>query len=174
MTKNEIEHRAEEVLSVCRAMGLTLATAESCTGGLISAALTAIPGSSDVFLCGVASYANAAKTRMLSVQEEMLARHGAVSAEVARAMAEGVLEISGADLAVAVTGIAGPGGATPSKPVGLVHLAGARKSGEHCEERHVFTGDRAAVRHQAALAALALVLKLTVKRLSAGVERPHH
>ena len=110
-----------------RAAGLKLATAESCTGGLIAAACTAIAGSSDWFERGFVTYSNQAKTEMLGVPAALIAAHGAVSAEVAQAMAEGALAHSKADLAVAVTGIAGPGGATPGKPVGTVWIAVARR-----------------------------------------------
>lgn len=116
---------AETLLARCREAGLTLATAESCTGGLVAAALTAVPGSSDVFERGFVTYSNAAKAEMIGVPDSLIAREGAVSEGVARAMAEGALAASRADLAVAVTGIAGPGGGTAQKPVGLVHLATA-------------------------------------------------
>jgi len=121
------EELAEQALAACRARGLKLATVESCTGGLIAAALTDIPGSSDVVEGGFITYANAAKTRLVGVSAELLARYGAVSEQVARAMAEGGVKASGADIAVAVTGIAGPGGGTAAKPVGLVHLAVAMR-----------------------------------------------
>ena len=112
-----------------RAAGLKLASAESCTGGLIAAACTALAGSSDWFERGFVTYSNAAKSEMLGVPAALIAVHGAVSAEVAQAMAEGALAHSRADLAVAVTGIAGPGGATPGKPVGTVWMAVARRGG---------------------------------------------
>ncbi|MFC7609844.1 CinA family protein [Teichococcus aestuarii] len=121
---------AAALLAELQALGLTLATAESCTGGLVSAVLTAVPGSSATLLAGYVTYSNAAKARMLGVPEPMLATHGAVSEPVARAMAEGALRDSGADLAVSLTGIAGPGGATPGKPVGLVHIAASRRGGD--------------------------------------------
>ena len=149
------------VLDACRAAGLKLATAESCTGGLIAATLTEIAGSSDVFDRGFVTYSNAAKTELLKVSAKLIAKVGAVSEEVARAMATGALSRSDADIAVAVTGIAGPGGATPQKPVGLVHLACARRRGPSIHVRHVFSGDRAAVRSAAVEIALALILQLT-------------
>jgi len=127
MAGSEIRARAEAVLGAARAAGLRLATAESCTGGLIAAALTDIPGSSAVVDRGFVTYSDAAKTQMLGVDPDLIAAHGAVSATVARAMAEGALAHSPADIAVAVTGIAGPGGATPTKPEGLVHFACARR-----------------------------------------------
>jgi nicotinamide-nucleotide amidase len=138
---------------------LSVTTAESCTGGLIAAALTEIPGVSGIYLGGFVTYANEAKMRDLGVPQALLAKQGAVSAEVARAMAEGALKRTGAELGIAVTGIAGPGGATPDKPVGLVHIAAARRSRETLDERHVFPGDRQAVRFAAAEAALALALR---------------
>jgi len=121
------EELAEQVLAACRARGLKLATVESCTGGLIGAALTDIPGSSDVVECGFITYANSAKTRLVGVSEALLARYGAVSEQVARAMAEGGVKAGNVDIAVAVSGIAGPGGDTAEKPVGLVHLAVAMR-----------------------------------------------
>ena len=121
--------QAESLLDRLRKRGLKLATAESCTGGLLAALLTEIAGSSDVVERGFVTYSNAAKHEMLGVPETSLAEHGAVSAPVARAMAEGALAHSGADVAVAVTGIAGPGGGTAAKPVGLVHFAAARRGG---------------------------------------------
>ena len=132
-----------------RAAGLTLATAESCTGGLIAAACTAVAGSSDWFERGFVTYSNQAKTEMLGVPAALIAAHGAVSAEVAQAMVEGALMHSRADLAVAVTGIAGPGGATPGKPVGTVWLAIARRGGFGVVTRAELLqldGDRAAIR----------------------------
>lgn len=114
-------------LQEARAAGLTIVTAESCTGGLVAAALTDIPGSSDVFDRGFVTYSNAAKTEMLGVPTALIERHGAVSREVAGAMAQGALAHSPANLSVAVTGIAGPGGGTAEKPVGLVHFAAARQ-----------------------------------------------
>src|SRR5579883_1363170 len=118
---------AAEVVDSARSAGLKLATAESCTGGLIGAAITAIPGSSDVFERGAIAYAYEAKTQMLGVPAELLARVGAVSPEVAQSMAQGALAHSAADISVSCTGIAGPGGGTAAKPVGLVYLATARK-----------------------------------------------
>ncbi|EFH12738.1 CinA family protein [Pseudoroseomonas cervicalis] len=151
--------RAAALLAALRPRGLTVATAESCTGGLVSAALTAHAGSSATLLAGYVTYSNAAKTRMLGVPPPLLERHGAVSAEVARAMAEGALRDSGADLAVAITGIAGPGGATPGKPVGLVHLAAAGAGAPLQLYHEVFPGDRAAVRAASALRALAMLAR---------------
>lgn len=156
---DELARAAREMFEFCSERGLTFATAESCTGGLIAAAVTQIPGSSDVFLGGYVAYANAAKMCDLDVPEESLKAYGAVSAEVAVAMAEGAVERTGADVAVAVTGIAGPGGATEEKPLGLVHIAAARRGHTTLEERHVFSGDRTAVRITAAVVALELALR---------------
>ena len=154
MFSEKLMERARRLAEACRAGGLTLATAESCTGGLIGAVLTEIPGVSEVYLGGFVTYSNEAKTRDLAVAEALLADHGAVSAEVARAMAEGACARTGADVAVAVTGIAGPDGGTPDKPVGLVHIAAARRGSATREARHLFTGDRRAVRLGAVAAAL--------------------
>lgn len=137
-----------------RAKGWRLATAESCTGGLIAAACTALAGSSDWFERGFVSYSNAAKREQLGVDAELLAAHGAVSQAVACAMAAGALAHSRADLAIAVTGIAGPGGAAPGKPVGTVWLALAQRGSAPRAERLDLTGDRASVRAQTVTVAL--------------------
>lgn len=134
-----------------------MATAESCTGGMVAAALTEIAGSSDVVEAGLVTYSNQAKTALLGVPEALIARVGAVSDEVARAMVAGVLARTAADLAVAVTGIAGPGGATPTKPVGLVFLGLTRRGGPTRTERHVFAGERKAIRAAATVRALELL-----------------
>ncbi len=152
-----LTHRAAATLAACRTAGLTVATAESCTGGLAAAALTAIAGASDVVECGFVTYSNPAKTALLGVAPALLDSHGAVSEAVARAMAEGALARSGAGIAVAVTGIAGPGGGSAAKPVGLVHFACARRGAATVARREVFAGDRDAIRLQAALTALALL-----------------
>ena len=122
--------RAAELIVRYRGLGLMIATAESCTGGLIAGLLTEIPGSSNVVERGFVVYSNAAKEELLGVPAEILARHGAVSEETAQAMAEGALSASRADIAISVTGIAGPDGGTAAKPVGLVHFACARRGGE--------------------------------------------
>ena len=137
---------AEALLALLRARGQRVATAESCTGGLIAAALTAVAGSSDVVDRGFVTYSNAAKTEMLGVPAALIEAQGAVSEAVARAMAEGAVARSPAELAVAVTGVAGPGGGTPDKPVGLVWFGLARREGTCLVEARVFPGDRAAVR----------------------------
>ena len=141
-----------------RARGAMLATAESCTGGLIAAACTAVAGSSDWFERGFVTYSNAAKTEMLGVDAALIAAHGAVSAEVARAMAEGALVHSRAAIAVAVTGIAGPGGAVPGKPVGTVWFALAQRGGQVQAELLQLQGDRTAVREQTVAHALERLL----------------
>ncbi len=137
---------ARDLLAALGARRMTLATAESCTGGLIAAALTAIPGSSAVVTRGYVTYSNEAKAEMLGVPAELFGTVGAVSEEVARAMAEGAVRASGADLALSCTGIAGPGGATPDKPVGLVFIGCALRGAPARVARRVFPGDRAAVR----------------------------
>ena len=148
---------AEAVLVRCRAARLRVATAESCTGGLIAAALTAIPGSSDVVDRGFVTYSNAAKTALVGVPEALIAAHGAVSEPVARAMAEGALDRAEAEIAVAVTGVAGPGGGSAEKPVGLVWLACARAGRPTVVRREVFPGDRAQVRAATVVVALEMV-----------------
>lgn len=157
MSCDDLASEAADLLEACRRAGARLATAESCTGGLIAATLTAIAGSSDVVERGYVTYSNEAKTEMLGVPAALIQRHGAVSEEVARVMAEGALARAHADISVSVTGIAGPGGATPTKPVGLVHLASARKDGTVLHERHVLSGDRSAVRRQSVAIAFALI-----------------
>lgn len=153
---------AEALLAQFRARGLKIATAESCTGGLIAATLTAIAGSSDVVERGFVTYSNEAKADLLGVPAELIAAHGAVSEPVARAMAEGALAHSHAQWAIAVTGIAGPGGGVPGKPVGTVWLALAHAGQRSRAERLHFEGDRTAVREQTlrhALAALRTALE---------------
>jgi len=151
--------QARSLLAQMNATGMTLATAESCTGGLIAAALTAIAGSSSVVMGGFVTYANDAKRQMVGVRAESLAQHGAVSEDVAREMAEGARARAGVSLALSCTGIAGPGGAMPGKPVGLVFIACAREGAATLVERHVFPGDRAAVRAATVAAALALAAR---------------
>lgn len=148
--------QARGLLALMDSKAMTLATAESCTGGLIAAAVTAIAGSSSVVMAGFVTYSNEAKHNMVGVGAESLAQHGAVSAEVAREMAEGARERAGVSLALSCTGIAGPGGATPGKPVGLVFIGCARDGAATLVERHVFPGDRAAVRAATVAAALDL------------------
>ena len=148
------EGRVPVLADVLRVRGERLATAESCTGGLIAAACTELAGSSDWFERGFVTYSNEAKSELLGVDAALIAAHGAVSEPVALAMATGALAHSRADWAVAVTGIAGPGGGSAEKPVGLVWLAWCRRGGAPEAERHVFPGDRAAVRAATVLQAL--------------------
>ncbi len=150
--------QARQVLAALDARGETLATAESCTGGLIAAALTAIAGSSSVVMAGFVTYSNAAKVAMVGVEEAALVAHGAVSEPVARQMAEGALARAGVDVALSCTGVAGPGGGSAEKPVGLVFIARARRGSPTIVERHVFPGDRTAVRAATVAAALRLAL----------------
>jgi nicotinamide-nucleotide amidase len=161
MLPETVLDEAAALLARMQARGLTLATAESCTGGLIAAALTAIPGSSATLLAGYVTYSNEAKTRMLGVPAELIASVGAVSEAVARRMAEGALRESGVDLALSCTGIAGPGGAVPGKPVGTVFIGAARRDGETRVEHHVFPGDRAAVRVATVREAFRLAVELS-------------
>ena len=156
-TTDSLGDLATRTLADCRARGLTVATAESCTGGLVAAALTEIAGSSDVVDRGFVTYSNAAKAAMLGVPMPLIEAVGAVSVEVARAMAEGAAAAAGVDIAVAITGIAGPGGATATKPVGLVHFATARRGGQTVDERHVVPGDRAAIRRRSVAIALRMI-----------------
>jgi nicotinamide-nucleotide amidase len=158
---DHLVQRATALIDHFRSKGLMLATAESCTGGLIAGLITSVPGSSDVLDCGFVTYSNAAKVRMIGVPPELIARHGAVSDEVARAMAEEALTHSAADIAVAVTGVAGPGGGTVQKPVGLVHCAAARK-GHGTITRVLRLGDigRDAVRMETVHAAVELAYEI--------------
>jgi nicotinamide-nucleotide amidase len=132
-----LELRAAVLLEQCRSQGVKIATAESCTGGMLAALLTSVPGSSDVFDCSFVTYSNEAKKRMLGVSHDVIAEFGAVSRECSLAMAHGAILESAATLTVSITGVAGPSGGTPAKPVGLVHFACARRNGAtlHREER---------------------------------------
>lgn len=156
MLPEETLAEAKALLALLESRGVTLATAESCTGGLIAAALTAIPGSSAVVTHGFVTYSNEAKRDVLGIPMGIIEGYGAVSDAVARRMAEGALARSGAGVAVSCTGIAGPGGATPGKPVGLVHLGVAVADGTRAVRR-VFPGDRTAVRAATVAEAFALV-----------------
>ena len=152
---------ARALLDLCRAKALTIAAAESCTGGLLAATLTEIPGSSAVFDRGFVTYSNDAKTAMLGVPVELLATFGAVSRETAQAMASGALERAGVDLAVAITGIAGPGGGSRQKPVGLVHFAAASRDGRLlARSRRYGKIGRRRVRERSVADALALLQAL--------------
>ncbi len=161
MSGSDARALARSLLDLCRMRKLTIATAESCTGGLVAGALTDIPGSSDVIDRGFVTYSNEAKRAMLGVKVTTLATFGAVSKETATAMAIGALERAGVDLAVSITGIAGPGGATPGKPVGLVHLAVAARDGRilHRECRFGAIG-RSAVRQRSVVEALRMLTEL--------------
>jgi len=159
MTEDFTE-QAEQTLNACRAAGLTVTTVESCTGGLVAASLTAIAGSSDVVERGFVTYSNDAKNQLVGVPMALIETHGAVSEEVARAMVEGAIAHCPADIAVSITGIAGPGGGTETKPVGLVHIAAARRGAETVHQRNVFAGDRRAVRHASVRTALAMIRQL--------------
>ena len=154
--------KAREVVEANRAAGRRIAVAESCTGGLVCAALTEIPGSSDVFEAGYVTYSNAAKISELGVSSEVVETFGAVSVATAWAMARGALAASEADVAVAITGIAGPGGGTPSKPVGTVVFALAERDGDPAkivaDQRFFDEHTRSGVRLQAALCALELLV----------------
>ena len=161
MSGSDIRALSRSLLDLCRMRKLTIATAESCTGGLVAGALTDIPGSSDVIDRGFVTYSNDAKRVMLGVNATTLATFGAVSKETATQMAVGALERASVDLAVAITGLAGPGGATPGKPVGLVHFAVAARDGRivHREQRYGAIG-RSAVRERSVVEALRMLLEL--------------
>ena len=158
MIDEEVQVAATRAFEALRAQKLKLVTAESCTGGLVAAAITEIPGSSEVLERGFVTYSNAAKQSDLGVRPETIRAHGAVSAETVEAMALGALERSPADLSVAITGIAGPSGGSAEKPVGLVHFAAARRGGEP-RLREVKFGDigRTEVRRRSVLVALGLI-----------------
>jgi nicotinamide-nucleotide amidase len=158
MIDQDLVTRATEVLDKCRVRGIMVSSAESCTGGLVCAALTAIAGSSDVVDRGFVTYSNEAKHEMLGVSRDILKKYGAVSQECAVAMAEGALARSKASIACSITGIAGPGGGTPDKPVGLVYLACAAK-GRPTQHRRLLlpNRDRTGVRHESALTALQMI-----------------
>lgn len=154
-----IREIASDVLRKCSSRGWSLAVAESCTGGLLGGSLTAIPGSSEVFVGGVIAYSNSLKSRLLGVPAQTLELEGAVSEETALAMARGVSTITGAPCGVSVTGVAGPGGGTEQKPVGTVWFAAVSPTGEMTRGFR-FAGDRDAVREQSVQAALELVLEV--------------
>jgi nicotinamide-nucleotide amidase len=161
MIDEQVRRKAAHVLDVFRTRGLKLATAESCTGGLVAGALTDIAGSSDVVDRGFVTYSNEAKQAMLGVPASTLKRYGAVSAQTARAMAAGALKNSLADVTVAITGIAGPGGGSKAKPVGLVHFAVARRDGRaESVVKHYGNIGRARVRERSVVQALTLLEKL--------------
>lgn len=151
--------KAAELLDACRVRHLKLATAESCTGGLVAGVITSIAGASDVFEAGFVTYSNSAKTKLVGVPAKLIEAYGAVSEETARAMADGAIQATGADIALAVTGIAGPGGGSAEKPVGLVHIAAARRGGPTLH-RKLMLGDlgREEIRLRSVAEALALGL----------------
>ena len=159
MTPN-IENRATEVIRLCRDLGLTIATVESCTGGLVAGTLTGVPGSSSVIDRGFVTYTNESKSELVGVSAELFARVGAVSEEVARAMASGGLAHSIADIAVATTGVAGPG-QSENKPAGLVHVCATRRNGTAIHEKCHFLGNRKEVREASVLKAFDLIEALT-------------
>lgn len=155
-TDDELLELAERVGAACRALGVTIATAESCTGGLVAHLLTEVPGSSTYYRGGLVTYANDVKVALADVPLSVLEAHGAVSAQVAVAMAEGTRRRMGVDLAVAVTGVAGPGGGTAAKPVGLTYVAIADSLGDDVR-RHLWEEDRSGNKRSSAAAALALL-----------------
>jgi PncC family amidohydrolase len=168
MTDDPLVELARRLQETCIARGLTVALAESCTGGLVAAALTETPGSSGFFVGSVVSYADAAKRDLLGVDADVLAAHGAVSAQVARAMAEGARDRFGASVAGSVTGIAGPDGGSPEKPVGLTYLGVADEDGVDVR-RVVWSGDRAANRRDSGIA----LLELLLERVATPAAIPH-
>jgi nicotinamide-nucleotide amidase len=165
MSGRVLRERAKSLLDLYRARAMRIATAESCTGGLVAAALTAISGSSDVFECSFVTYSNGAKQKLLGVPTATLRHYGAVSGETAAAMAKGALKRSGADCAVSITGIAGPNGGSKAKPVGLVHFAAIRRNGKMLAQRRLFGNvGRERVRELSALEALALLVRLVEQK----------
>ncbi len=161
---------AERLQGLCLGRGVTIGTAESCTGGLVADAISDVAGSSGYFHGGIVAYADDVKLRQLGVPAEVLAAHGAVSAQVARAMALGARERLGVDLAVAITGVAGPGGGTEAKPVGLTYVAVADRDGVDVR-RHHWTGDRGANKRASAAAALEYLIERIAAAEAAGAPR---
>ena len=159
MTNEKLTKLADEVYKALKQTGKTLSTAESCTGGMIGQYLTAVPGISDYYGYGFITYSNQAKITLLGVNGETLKNYGAVSSETVCEMAEGALKVSGADIAVSVSGIAGPGGGTKEKPVGLVYVGCAKKGGNTFFEKLNLTGDRQSVREQTVCRVFEIVLK---------------
>ena len=168
MIDKETRDAALRVFDLCRERQFTLTTAESCTGGLVAAAITDIPGSSDVFDRGFVTYSNKAKQALLGVGKDLLQEHGAVSAPVAKAMALGALNAAGTSISVSLTGIAGPGGGSPEKPVGLVFIACANREGKFYARECRF-GDlgRDEVRRKSVIAAFALIEEMLAKPIRA-------
>jgi nicotinamide-nucleotide amidase len=159
MFSKELLERAAQALDLAKAKDIRIATAETCTAGLVSSCLTSVPGASKIFERGYVLYHDSAKATGLGVPETVSKQHGAVSAEVTQGLAEGALSRSTAGAAVAVTGYAGPGGGNAKNPVGTIYVAVARKGAQTLVERHVFSGDRDAVRMQAVGAALGVLLR---------------
>ncbi len=157
MLNKIILQSATETIEACKSAGLMVATVESCTGGLVAGALTSVSGSSDVLDRGFVTYSNEAKNELVGVPMALFEVHGAVSAEVAEAMARGGVDQSNAQIAVAITGIAGPGGGTEAKPVGLVHFGCYRVGGPVALHHKIYQGDRDAVREASLLQALAMI-----------------
>lgn len=175
VTDAELYELATRVGQKLRAAERRVATAESCSGGWVAKALTDVPGSSQWFECGYVTYSNAAKVRDLGVNAQTLERFGAVSEQTVREMAEGALRVSGANVALAVTGIAGPDGAVPGKPVGTVWFCAAARAGAAVDiiaEEQRFEGDRASVRGQAVCHALRLILRLDLPVRLESTPRP--
>jgi len=160
MFPDELLQQAAKALDLAKAGNVRIATAETCTAGLVSSCLTSVPGASKVFERGFVLYHDSAKATGLGVPESIARTHGAVSAEVTKGLAEGALAHSTAGVAVAVTGYAGPGGGNVKNPVGTVYVAAARKDADTIVERHLFSGDRDAVRTQAVKAALAVLVRV--------------
>lgn len=160
MFPDELLQQAAKALDLAKAGNVRIATAETCTAGLVSSCLTSVPGASQVFERGFVLYHDSAKATGLGVPESTARTHGAVSAEVTKGLAEGALAHSTAGVAVAVTGYAGPGGGNVKNPVGTVYVAAARKNTDTLVERHLFSGDRDAVRTQAVKAALAVLVRV--------------
>ncbi len=153
MFPESLLQQSTALIQQCSARGLRITTAESCTGGLLSGLLTSVPGASEIFYVGFVSYSNIAKIHQLNVPESLLEQHGAVSEQVATAMAEGALTKAHAHIALSITGVAGPGGGSDEKPVGLVYVACANANGTLCS-RNIFTGDRQEIRFQACAKAI--------------------
>lgn len=158
-----MQKTAQKLCEVLRSKELIVSTAESCTGGMIGASITSVPGSSECYGFGFVTYANEAKMKLIGVNDSTLTRHGAVSSETAKEMAEGALNVSGADIAVSVTGIAGPGGGSEEKPVGLVYIGIAVKGSDTVSYRNIFDGTRDEVREQTVIRALNLVIDAAMK-----------
>lgn len=171
MADDELRGLAERLQGICLGKGITVALAESCTGGLVATAITEVSGSSGYFLGGVVSYSDRAKAAFLDVPEPMLAAHGAVSAQVGRAMASGARRRFGATIAGSVTGVAGPEGGSAEKPVGLTYI-GVSDGGGDDVRRYVWSGDRATNRHASARAALELLIERAEQAESSEATRP--